>query len=396
LFQRGADDNRQLLFTIVMQRRQGKSRRPRSIRVGALRSRALKIALVVVAVLAVVLIAERSWVAAQWRAVVVLSTTEQTPVVAWTVRALTREPRVGETTVGGAPSTLVRPGKGDGPWPAVVFVNGATRAGRHHEQVQRLANGLARAGFLAVVPDLPGLRLGEITPATRSATIRAARATADREDAQDGKVTLYGVSVGATLALLAAESPALEGRVSIVGGEAPFLDLERTIRLATTGFYEGARYESDPYVTLAVARSLAAQGHPRLLGRLETVDDESPAPLAGLTGSQPLVRLLLNRDPARFQELYARLPERMRRSVELLSPIRGADRLTMPVELATAPHDEYFPPAESHALARAAPDARVTVTSTLDHAVPELSLGDLADLARFDGFVVRYLREARN
>ena len=358
--------------------------------------RALKVAIVLLAVLLIIAIVERSWVVAQWRAVVVLSTTERSPVLAWTVRVLTHEPRVEETIVGGAPSTLVRPGTGDGPWPAVVFVNGATRAGRQHERVQRLANGLARAGFLAVGPDLPGLRLGVITPATRNAAIRAARATADREDARDAKVALYGVSVGATLALLAAESRSLEGRVSIVGGEAPFVDLERTIRLATTGFYGGERYEIDPYVQLAVARSLAAQGHPRLLERLEVVDDDDPSPLAGLSGSQPLVALLLNRDPARFDELYARLPVRLRRSIDLLSPIRRAARLTMPVELATAPNDEYFPPAESHALTRAAPDARLTVTSTLDHAVPELSLGDLADLGRFDAFVVRYLKTAKS
>jgi hypothetical protein len=31
------------------------------------------------------------------------------------------------------------------------------------------------------------------------------------------------------------------------------------------------------------------------------------------------------------------------------------------------------------------------VTSTLDHAIPEPSLGDVADLVRFDGFVVRVL-----
>jgi pimeloyl-ACP methyl ester carboxylesterase len=358
--------------------------------------RALEVAIVVLAALAIVAIVERSWVAAQWRAVVVLSTTEQTPVLAWTVRALTHEPRVDETLVGGAPSTLVRPGRGDGPWPAVVFVNGATRAGRHHEKVQRLANGLARAGFLAVVPDLPGLRLGVITLATTKATIRTGHATADRDDVREGKVALYGVSVGASLALLAAESRSLAGRVSVVGGEAPFVDLRPMIRLATTGFYDGERYETDPYVGLAIARSLAVRGHPRLSERLEAVDDEDPEPIGRLRGSQPLVALLRNRDPARFAELYVRLPESMRRSVELLSPIHGANRLTMPVELATAPHDRYVPAAESHALARAAPNVRVTVTSTLDHAVPELSLGDVADLARFDGFVVRYLREAED
>jgi pimeloyl-ACP methyl ester carboxylesterase len=325
----------------------------------------------------------------------VLSTTEKMPVLAWTVRAVTHEPRVEETSVGGEPSTVVRPGKGDGPWPAVVFVNGATRAGRHHEKVQRLGQGLARAGFLVVVPDLPGLRLGKITPATAAATARVARATSERTDVRGGRVALYGVSVGTTLALLAAETRELAGRVTVLGGEAPWVDLRRIIRLATTGFYDAERYKVDPYVRLAIARSLATRGHPRLLARLEAIDDDDPQPFATLRGKRPLVRLLLNRDPARFDELYARLPAQSRRFVELLSPIRRADRLQMPVELATAPHDKYFPPAESYALARAAPNVRVTVTSTLDHAVPNLSFGEFGDLARFDGFVVRFLRRAR-
>jgi pimeloyl-ACP methyl ester carboxylesterase len=363
------------------------------------RRRGLRIAVVVLGILAIAAIVARSWTVAQARAVAVLATTEQAPVLAWTVRAVTHEPRVEETIVGGAPSTLVRPGQGDGPWPALVFVNGATRRGRHHPQVQRLANGLARAGFLVVVPDLPGLRLGEITPVTMNATIGAARATADRDDVRNGQIALYGVSVGATLALLAAESPVLEGRVTIVGGEAPWVDLEKAVRLAMTGFYDGEPYAIDPYVRLGLARSLAAALPPgrdrtSLLDQLEAVDDDDPTPLATLRGAHPLVAFLLNRNPDRFNDLFVRLPPRIRLSVELLSPIRGAERLRMPVELATAPHDKYFPPAESHALARAAPDVRVTVTSTLDHAVPRFSLGDLADLGRFDGFIVRYLRTA--
>jgi pimeloyl-ACP methyl ester carboxylesterase len=366
---------------------------------------ALAALVVLLGALAIAGIIGGSWTAAQLRAVAVLSTTEKTPVLAWTVRALTHEPRVEETFVGGAPSTVVRPGKGDGPWPAVVFVNGATRAGRHHEKVQRLARGLARAGFLVVVPDLPGLRLGEITPKTADATTRAARATADRMEVRNGQVALYGVSVGATLALLAAESPALRGRVTVIGGEAPWVDLRRVIRLATTGFYDGERYETDPYVQLAIARSLAAGlapsgGRSRLLGALESIDDNDPTPLAGLKATSyrgdvaALVRLLLNREPRRFVALYARLSARERSAVVALSPLVEASRLRMPVELATAPHDKYFPPAESRALARVAPDVDVTVTSTLDHAVPRFSFGDFADLARFDGFIVRFLRLA--
>ncbi|HET7855229.1 MAG TPA: alpha/beta fold hydrolase [Gaiellaceae bacterium] len=357
-------------------------------------------------VLAIVAIVERDWTAAQLRAVAVLATTEDWPVLAWTVRAVTAEPRVTETVVGGAPSTVVRPGRGGGPWPTIVFVNGATRRGRHHPQVQRLARGLARAGFLVVVPDLPGLRLGAITPATTAATIRTVRAAADSADAKGGQVGLYGVSVGATLALLAAESPALARRVTVVGGEAPWVQLRRVIRLATTGLYDGKPYETDPYVKLALARSLAA-GLPaspqrsRLLTELEAVDDDDPAPLAGVTAADyrgsaaALVRLLENREPQRFPALYGRLPATQRAAIRALSPIYAASRLRMPVELATAPHDKYFPPAESRALSRAAPNVRVTVTSTLDHAVPHFSAGDLVDLGRFDGFIVRYLRLAR-
>ena len=351
-------------------------------------------------------VAKHSWPAVQMQAIAVLATTEGTPVLAWSVRVVTAEPRIEETVVATAPATLVRPGRGDGPWPAIVFVNGATRAGRHHPKVQRLARGLARAGFLVVVPDLPGLRLGEITPATTAATIAVAKATSERRDVRDGRVGFYGVSVGASLALLAAESAALAGRVTVVGGEAPWVSMRRVIRLATTGFYAGRPYETDPYASLAIARSLAAGLPPRsertgLLTRLEAVADDDPSPLASLAGvmyrggAGRLVTLLENRSPRRFDRLYGRLPAPVRNAVAALSPIRHAGRLDMPVELASAPHDKYFPPAESRKLARVAPDVRVTVTSTLEHAVPRPSVRDLADLFGFDGFVVRFLRLAR-
>jgi hypothetical protein len=46
-------------------------------------------------------------------------------------------------------------------------------------------------------------------------------------------------------------------------------------------------------------------------------------------------------------------------------------------------------------LARAIPDARLTATATLDHAIPRPTPRDLVDLFRFDGWVVRCLRALR-
>lgn len=369
------------------------------------------LALVVAVLLAGVL--NRSAVASQARAIVVLGTVIEAPVLSWAIEWLSREPDVTETIVAGAPATLVRP-EGSGPWPAVVFVNGATRRGRRHPDVEQLARGLGRAGYLTLVPDLPGLRTGEISVQTVARTLAVARATAARTDAEGGRVALFGVSVGATLALLAAEDPSLSRRVSVVAGIAPYTDIAEVIRLATTGFHRrGVRlfgYETEAFVSLVTARSLAAALPPgrdrrRLLRRLRAVDDEAPAPLRVLRGrwtrdlggsARAVVRLLRNRDPRRFDGLYARLPPAFRARMRRLSPIVAAGRLRARVEIASAPHDKYFPLAESRALSRRAPDVRITVTSTLEHAIPEPSPGALADLVRFDAFILRALRGARD
>jgi pimeloyl-ACP methyl ester carboxylesterase len=355
----------------------------------------------------------RSALASQARAIVVLGTVIEAPVLTWAVEVLTHEPTVMETVVAGAPTTVVRPA-GSGPWPAVVFVNGATRRGRHHPDVQGLARGLGRAGYLALVPDLPGLRTGEISGETVARTLAVARAAAGRPDAERGRVALFGVSVGASLALVAAEDPRLAPRVSVIAGIAPYTDIVEVIRLATTGFYRsGGRllpYQAESFVSLVTARSLAAAlprgpDRRRLLAHLRAVDDEAPAPLGVLRGrwtselgdpARAVVTLLRNRDPRRFERLYARLPPSYRLRMRLLSPIVAAGRLGAPIEIASAPHDKYFPVAESRALSRRAGDVRITVTSTLEHAIPEPSPGALADLVRFDAFIVRALRGARD
>ena len=348
-----------------------------------------------------------SWSRAQFDALVALAITQRTPVIAPLARLVTYKPRIDEVAIAGEPTTIARPGGGGGPWPAIVFVNGATRRGRYHPKVQRLTRGLARAGFLVAVPDLPGLRLGEITATTMEATVRVARAVAGRPDVRGRRVSFYGVSVGATLSLLAAESPPLTGRVRAVGGEAPWVDLEKVIRLATTGHYGPTPYRTDPYLRLAIARSLAAglpQGRDRarLLSLLEAVADDDPHPLTRLRNEvrlrragRALVSLLLNTSPNRFAPLYARLPPKLRRDVRLLSPLMRARRLSVPVELASAPHDRYFPPAESRSLAKRSKHVRVTVTSTLDHAIPALSLRDIGDLVAFDQFIVRFVHDAQ-
>src|SRR5215203_1180408 len=158
-----------------------------------------------------------SWVDAQVRAVVVISSVLDVPVLTPAVEAAGGGPRSSQARVAGNPSLVVRP-EGEGPWPAIFLVNGTVPEGRRLPAVRNLAEGFARAGYLVVVPDLPGLTEDRITPQTEDATTQVAREVSARPDAAGGKVALVGVSTGATLALLAAEDPALGGKISLVAG----------------------------------------------------------------------------------------------------------------------------------------------------------------------------------
>lgn len=353
----------------------------------------------------------RSWVEAQARAAVVLAVTLDAPVLSWLVEAATDRPRVTEELVAGVPTTVLRP-RGRGPWPTVVFLNGVTRRGRRHPTVRRLAEGLARAGYRVLVPDPPGLALGEITQRTADSATAVALAAADSPEARNGRVALFGVSAGGSLALLAAEEPALAGRVSVVGGIAPFTDLREVVLLATTGYHwergRLVRYAAKPFMALVIARSLVAALPPGsdravLLDRLRGVDDDATRPLAVLRRplsvpvrreARALLTLLRNRDPRRFDRLFAALSARQRAGIRRLSPLHRAGRLRAVVELASAPHDKYFPSDESRRLVERARRARLTVTATLGHAVPKPSFDDLAGLVRLNGVIVRAIHAA--
>jgi pimeloyl-ACP methyl ester carboxylesterase len=355
-----------------------------------------------------------SWVDAQARAVVVISSVLDVPALTPAVRATSGEPRLSDTRIAGYPSLVARPA-GEGPWPAIFVVNGTVPEGRELPAVRNLAEGFARAGYLAVVPDLPGLTEDRITPQTVNAATEAARKISTRPDAENGEVAMVGVSTGATLALLAAEDPTLDGEVSLVAGVAPFSNMETVLSVATTAHYRRpdgklVRYEATPFLSYVVARSLVSALPPgedrqTLSAEIASVGRENPDPLQNLRSRRTddlgpqatsVVRLLANRDPERFEGLYTALPGAVSHDLEKLSPLAGEEKISTPVELATGPRDAYFPPSESYALERVAPQRRVTVTPALDHAELDVSPADVPAFLTFDGFVVRALRTARD
>lgn len=334
----------------------------------------------VAAVLVVAGLVFHSWVGAQWRAAVVLATVMDPPVAGSVVRHLTREPVTEDPVRTGSADALVMHPPGSGPWPAVFFLTGADARGRHHPEVKRLARGLARAGYIAIVPDVPGLTDFTITDRTVQATIDAIDAAARLPGVRRDRVALMSVSAGASLTMLAAADESLRGSVSAIGGIAPYASMREALRLATTGTYRmpSGRIVSfeprGPTLERAISRSLA-----------EMVADHPD-------WAAPVARLQATDDPSRFDDRYDSLPLALRRQLDALSPVRSADDLAMPVELVSEPRDKYFPVAESRSIVRRAPHARLVVTSSLAHAIP--TARDFGGLVALDGFAVRILRNA--
>ena len=320
-------------------------------------------------------------------------------------------PRAVDEPLAGIPATIVRPGTPP-PWPALLFANGATPDGRTHPVVRRVALALARSGYATFVPDLPGISVGELTPATVAAAVECTQHVAGARETRYGRVGLIGVSVGGTLALLAAADERLAARISFVACIAPFTDLRKVMMLATTGVYrDGAgvmsAYPTPPLLPVGLARSLAAMlpATPAATGladTLRTLDPTSDDPLAPLrTGpldpldraASSVRRLLANQDPSRFDDLHDALPDEIQDTIEALSPVCVATRIRAPIEIASAPRDKYFPVAESFALASTG-RAHVTITPALAHAKPRLALESVNGFARLDGFFVRSLAAA--
>ena len=343
---------------------------------------------------------------AQLHAASVLGATLDLPGASLVARCA-NPPSTHEEVIAGVPVTIVRPA-GRGPWPALVFMNGATPDGRTHPMVLRLSLALARTGQLVFIPDLPGVAGGELSPVTLATSVAFAQAAARTPDAAHNRVALAGVSIGGSLALLCAADPRAADHVSAVVCIAPYSSLEQVMLLATTGSYafaDGVRpYPVPPYLAVGLARSLAAMlpstpAAAALCQELRGIDPatagalEFRAPAFAAAGTEALAvfELLSNRDPQRFGDLYAALPEHIRSTVADLSPLQHAASLRAPVEIATAPRDRYFPVAESRALVAASPRVRLTVTSLLAHATPRLSVRYLAELGRLNAFFVRAL-----
>lgn len=263
------------------------------------------------------------------------------------------------------------------PRAALVAVPGAVPQGKDDPRLVAFATTLARAGFAVMVPDLVGFRQLRIRPSdAREIADAFAWISRQPELAPGGRAGMFAFSYSVGPAVLAALENDTRGQVRFVVGLGGYHDLPRAMLFFTTGWFEhaGARQHIAPDDTgrMVLAYSsldyLAPAPDRDVFDRMVALRMRDPeadlAPLAaGLSpGAQAVYALAVNHDPARFDELFARLPQAMREDIARLDLARhDLAPLQARLILVHGRNDNLIPYTESLALATAVPAGQARV-----------------------------------
>jgi hypothetical protein len=286
----------------------------------------------------------------------------------------------------------------DGARRAILLVPGATPSGRDDRRVVAIAEALARADRVVVVPELE-VYGEDLVPADVDRLVALTGALA----AIHGPVVIAGISFGASLGLVAAADPQVAGEVALVATFGAYADLAGVVQAATTG------------VSLVGDQRIPWDPHPRaldvvreqLLGLLDD-DDRGQVQAALASRSDPadlpselraVHDLLAAEDPTQTMALVERSPPVVRERIAAVSPARAGADLTVPVVALHAADDPVIPYGELARLDATLPVVERLTLATFDHVGIETDGHSwwvtVRDLWQTSRFVDRMLRASR-
>jgi hypothetical protein len=277
---------------------------------------------------------------------------------------------------------LASPGDSPGrdtrcPRAALVAVPGAVPLGKDDPRLVAFATTLARAGFAVLAPELRGFRQLRIRPSDAQEIADAFAYVASRPElAPEGRAGMFAFSYSVGPTLLAALQDDIRDRVRFVVGVGAYHDLPRAMRFFTTGWFEqGGTWQritpDDTGRMVLVYSSLDYLGNgadravfDRMVAQRTRDPHADLSPLAAelSDGARTVYALAVNADPARFDELYARLPRPMRADIDRLDLARhDLSPLRARLILVHGRNDNLIPWPESLALAAAVPQGQARV-----------------------------------
>ena len=266
---------------------------------------------------------------------------------------------------------------------AILLTHGIIETGKNDPRLIRFAYSLARSGFVVLVPELVGMQSLRVLLSDVDDIVTSFRFLGSIKDQVDKeKMGLLGFSYGAGPTFMAASRPSIRYQVKFITSFGSYYDPINLVRFITTGYYEYGEKKGylrpEPYgkwvffvnnldyVERESDRKFLKEVFKKEESRKTGEGIEIQAELRSLSPEgQALYELLVNKDPLRVEELFARTDRRFQNYIKRLSlaPVIPSVEAYMLVGHGTT--DPLIPYTESLRIADAARDPDKVHTAIL-------------------------------
>ena len=275
---------------------------------------------------------------------------------------------------------------GGGRHGAVLLFLGVNPAGKDDERVVNLANGLARAGLVVMIPWSDRMTQKRVHVEEVENLVAAFRHMQTLKEDDPNRLGMGGFCVGASLAAVAAQDDRIRDEVQFVnffGGYYDARDLVKSVVTESRFYGDDSEAWEPNRLSVEVVTSHLVEAVPDpderalLSARFEggstdaVVDGEALSPEARVVWA-----LLSGPTLDEAEGLLAQLPERTLAHLAAISPSEGIDRLSARTLIMHDRQDELVPSEESRRMAeamRAGGDVYYTEFSFFRHVDPTRS-----------------------
>jgi dienelactone hydrolase len=284
---------------------------------------------------------------------------------------------------------LYRPAR-DGKRPGIVLSHGVAARGRNDPRLMNFADALARAGFVALVPEFTNMKEFRVRPTDIDELIASFEYLWLSPHVRTERIGLFGFSYAGGLAALSAADPRISDRVRFCFLLGAHCDLTSVVRYATTGMFrvEDEWVYLEPRATGKWAFLLNSidliedEGDRELLSTIaERKFDDEDADVSDLAlglgdEGRGAYELMVNTDPERTSGLVAEMSERVREYFAELSPNGQLRDVRAHMILVHGRDDHLIPYTETLALAeQLPPEASVNLQVIESFVHVDLTLG---------------------
>jgi len=257
---------------------------------------------------------------------------------------------------------LYRP-KERGRHSGIILAHGAIKDGKNDRALWFAGRSLARAGYVALVPQLDSLSKFRLHQDDVDALVASFQYLV-RQEFSNGRIGMFGICLSAPLALLAATEPVISQDVAVVSFWGGFYNINDWLQAVITEQYieEGevkpwkprpVLIEETPKWLIELLPDPSDRGYIEEMLRGNALDSAN----SNLSPSgQAMYELLTNRDHERVGDLWARLDPKIRQTLDSLSPHTKIAQLKTKIAIIHTFTDDVIPWVESCKLADAIED----------------------------------------